>query len=104
MISDLVYFTTRVPDTSDTSATRTARVQHERHECDTSATRARRVRHECYRATRVKILDFDNSKSENIFSHPYISYMANKRLQVEESNFILRTTIWKCLVPMPKCV
>ena len=37
----LVYFTTRVPDTSDTSATRVS------HECDTSATRVLHERHEC---------------------------------------------------------
>ena len=34
-IKDLVYFTTRAPDKSDTSATRTTGVQHE---CNTSAT------------------------------------------------------------------
>ena len=56
-IVNLLYFTTRVPDTSDTSATRT---------------------------TRVKNFDFDNDTSENIFSHPCISYMANERLQEEE--------------------
>ena len=39
----------------------------ERHECDTSEN-----------------LDFDNDTSENIFSHPYISYMTNERLQKEE--------------------
>ena len=48
---DLVYFTTRV-----------------RHKCDTSA-------------TQVKNFDFDNDTSENIFSHPYISYKANEILQ-----------------------
>ena len=35
-------------------------------------------------ATRVKKFDFHNNTSENIFSHPYISYMANERLQGEE--------------------
>ena len=35
-------------------------------------------------ATRVRNSDFDNDKSENIFSHPYISYMANEILQGEE--------------------
>ena len=35
-------------------------------------------------ATRVKNLDFDNDTSKNIFSYPYISYMANERLQGEE--------------------
>ena len=49
-------------------------MRHKRHECDTSATRT----------TRVKSFDFDNDTSENIFSHPYISYMANERLQREE--------------------
>ena len=34
--------------------------------------------------TRVKNFDFDNDTSENIFSHHYISYMANERLQGEE--------------------
>ena len=33
---DLVYFTTRVPDTNDASATQTTRGLHERHQCDTS--------------------------------------------------------------------
>ena len=28
--------------------------------------------------------DFDNDVSENLFSHPYISYMDNERLQGEE--------------------
>ena len=39
---DRVYFTTPVPDTSDMSATRTTRVEHE---CNTSATRTTRVQH-----------------------------------------------------------
>ena len=29
--------------------------------------------------------------------------MANERLHKERNNFILRTTFWKCLVPIPKC-
>ena len=62
---DLVYFTTRVSDTSDTSATRLTRMEHE---CDTSDTN----------------FDFDSNTSESIFSHPSISYMANERLQGEE--------------------
>ena len=96
-------------DTNDTSATR---VRHERHEYNTSATRVRHERHECYTndtgATLVKNFDFDNKTSENIFSHPYNSYIANGEKQKsnfkEESNFILRTSFWKCIVPMPKCV
>ena len=85
---DLAYFATRVSDMSDTRATRVT------HECNTNDTSA----------TRVKNFDFDNDTSENIFSHPYINYIANERLQ-ERNNFILRTIFWKCLVPMPveKC-
>ena len=82
MFLDLVYFTTQVPDTSGTSATRL------RHKCDTSAIRTTRVRHECYTndtsATRLRSFDFDNDTNENIFSQPYISYMANEKLQGEE--------------------
>ena len=89
---DLVYFTTRVPDMSDTSVTRTTRVRQKRHKCNTSATQ---VWHECYTndtsAKRMRIFDFDNDTSEKIFSHPYISYMANERW----NNFILRTTFWE---------
>ena len=32
----------------------------------------------------MRNFDFDNEVSENIFSHPYISYMDNERLQGEE--------------------
>ena len=68
VFNDLVSFITRVPDTIDTSATQ---VRHERYTNDTSA-------------TRVKNFDFDNDTSKNIFSHPYIYYMASERLQGEE--------------------
>ena len=51
-------------------------------------TSARHERHECYTndtsATRVKNFDFDNDTGKNIFSHPYIYYMASERLQGEE--------------------
>ena len=53
---DIVYFRTRVPDTSDTNTTR--------------------VRHEW------KILNLITN--ENIFSQSHISYMTNERLQGEE--------------------
>ena len=35
-------------------------------------------------ATRVKNFDLNNDTSQNVFSHLYISYMANERLQGEE--------------------
>ena len=58
-----------MPDTnSETGATQ---VQHGCNTNDTSA-------------TRVENFDFNNGTSENIFSHPYISYMTNERLQREE--------------------
>ena len=45
-------------------------------------------------ATRVKSFDFDNDTSENIFFHPYISYIASERLQREEQfhfkNYLLK--------------
>ena len=69
---------TRMRHESNTSA---IRVLHERLECDTSA-------------TRVKKFGFDNNTCDDIFSYPYISYMANERLQREEQfhskNYLLR--------------
>ena len=77
-------------------------MRHERHECntivalatrvrqkcDTSAVLRAQVRHECYTnvtsVTPVKNFDFDNDMSKNIFSHPYIFYMATERLQGEK--------------------
>ena len=35
-------------------------------------------------ATRVKNFGFDNDTSKNIFSYPYIYYMASERLQGEK--------------------
>ena len=35
-------------------------------------------------ATPIKNFDFDERTSENIFSYPHISYMANERLQGED--------------------
>ena len=53
---DLVYFTTRVSDTSDTSATS---VRYERRQCDANATRATQVhykRHKCNKSATHKIV------------------------------------------------
>ena len=63
-----------MPDTSETSATRATRMQHEcdtsntsatrvRHECDTSETRATRVQYECYPKTRVRHECYTNDTS-----------------------------------------
>ena len=53
-----------------------------------------RVRHDYDTVTtQVKIFDIDNGMSENVFSHTYISYLTNRRLQeVEEfhsKNYLL---------------
>ena len=44
-------------------------------------------------ATQVRNFDFDNDTSENIFSHLYISYTTNERLQGVEQfhseNYVL---------------
>ena len=77
-----------------------ASARHVRHQCDTSETRAKRVRHESYtsdtNATRTKNFDFDNETNELA-----IWQMEDYK---ERNNFILRTTPWKCNVPIPKCV
>ena len=69
-----------------------------RHECDTNNTNATRIRHEQHEcdtsATRVKNFDFDNDTSENIFSHRFISYMANEKLQ-EEKQFYSKNYLLK---------
>ena len=65
-----------------------ARATRMQHKCDTSAARTTQVRHDCYTndtsMTRVKKFYLDNDMSKNIFSHPYIYYMASERLQGEE--------------------
>ena len=68
-------------DTSDTNA---KTLWHERNKWDTTKTSETRVGKEWLEcdvndtiATRVKTFDFDNDTSENIFSYPEISYMAN---------------------------
>ena len=71
---DLVYFTIRVPDTSDKSVTRTTRVRNEWRECYANDTSV----------TQVTKFGFDNDTSENILSYLYISYAANERLQGEK--------------------
>ena len=90
-VCDLVYFTSRVLDTSETSNTSVTRVRHECYTNDTSA-------------TREKNSDLDNYTIENIFSHPYISYMANERLQGEEQihskNYLLEMSLSHAEMPL----
>ena len=56
---------------------------YEQHEFEASATQDKQ--HECdISATGVKNVDFDNDTSEKIFSHLYISHVANERLEEEK--------------------
>ena len=70
-----LFYSTSARYECDTSETRATPV---RYESDTSATRITQVRHELYKS------DFDNDVSKNIFSHPYISYVVNGRLEEEK--------------------
>ena len=97
---DLVYLTTNARYEWLECETSATQVQHE---CCTNNTSGIRVLHERQNATRVITFDFHNDTSENILSHTYIDYMAKKDYK-ERNNFNLRTTFWKCLVPMRKCV
>ena len=70
------------------------------HKCNTSAARTTRVRHECYMdgtsATRVKNFDFDNDTSKNIFSYPYIYYMASGKIPFGNASFPWQNVFKKC--------
>ena len=82
-----------------------------RHEYQTRAARATRVRHTWdtsdTSSTRMKNFDFDNDTSEDIFSHPYISYKANERLQGEEQfhsrNYRFGNASFPCQNVFEKC-
>ena len=56
---------------------------YESTECYSNDTSATRMLHE-RSMTWVKTFEFDNNTSENIFSYPYIYYIASERLQREE--------------------
>ena len=58
--------------------------RHERHECETGATFATRLLHKRQECDTSEKFDFDNDTCKNIFSHPYIYYMASERLQGQE--------------------
>ena len=95
-------------DKNDTSATQ---VQHE---CCTNNTSATRVRHECYTnntsTTRVLHERHKCDTSEQILilittqvkNNPILQ-VTSERLQGEEQ-FHSKYYLWKCLIPMPKCV
>ena len=83
---------------------------HELHECDTNdvnETGATWAQQECYTnytsMTQVKNFDFHNNTSKNMFSHLYISYMANERLQGEEQFHSKNYLLEMYIVPMAKC-
>ena len=97
-----------MPDTSETITKRATRA---RHEWDKSKSSATEVRHKCYTndttAAQVNNFEFYNDTNKNIISHAYIYFMAKiKEIKdhKDKNNFIVRTTFWKCFVPMPKSV
>ena len=54
----------------------------------------------------MKNFDFDNDTSKNIFSHPYIYYMASETLQGEEQfhskNFLLEMSCFHAKMRLKK--
>ena len=94
---NLIYFPTRVTDTSDTSVTvtQTTRMRIEWEECNASETQATQVRHEYY----------TNEKSANLlilimtrvetYYHTHILAIWQMKDYKERSSFILRTNFWK---------
>ena len=88
---------TRVRREQHECNTSAARVLHEWHEYNMSATRKTRVRNE------YKILILITTWAKTYFHTPIFTIWQVKDYK-KRNNFILRTTFWKCLVPMPKCV
>ena len=78
--------------------------RHWQHECDTSNMSDTSDTS----STRVKNFDFDNDANKNIFSRPYISYMANQRSQWEEQflsfeELLFRNVSFPCQNVFEKC-
>ena len=90
-----VYF-----DLKHECQTQATRVQHERHKCDTSdrdVTQVTQVRHE------AKSLILVTIREKICFQTPTLALCQMKNY-MERNIFLLRTTFWKCLVLMLKCV
>ena len=85
ILYDLVYFSTRVPDTSDTSA---KRVQHGCLTKDTGTT-------ECYTNDMSEDFDFDHDASENIFPQlkRFILFFLKEFIILDFANFPQNTTV-----------
>ena len=75
--------------------TSTRHEQHEQNECDKSVTRVL--------IFDLKILILITARVKTYFHTPIFTICQVEDYK-EGKNFILRTTFWKCLVPMPKCV
>ena len=103
-----------MPDTShtnETSAIRTARVQHECDTSDTSATRVLHVRRECdtstTRTTRERhkreFLILITTRVKTYFHIPILAVWQMKDYK-ERINFILRNTSFPCQNAFEKCI
>ena len=95
-----------MPDSSDTSATgmqqecntnERQRVTWVQHTCDMSPARTTRLRH------KWKILILITTRVKTYFHTPILTICQMKDY-LEKNNFISRTTFWKCLLPMLKCI
>ena len=97
-IHDLAYFTTRVPDTSDKSATPLRRhclwVRNERHQYDMSASRTTRLRHELKKL--ILIMTWVKA-----FFHTLILTIWQMKDYMERKDFIRRTTLARFPAKMP---
>ena len=88
---DLIYFTTRVLNTSDMIATRV------RHEGNKTATRTTRVRQ------KWKILILITTRVK-IFFHTTMLTIWQMKDHKERNSFIPRTIFWRCLLSIPKYI
>ena len=104
-LMDLVLFTTRVPGTSDTSATRVTRM---RQECDTSNTSATRVPDtNDTSATRVKNFDFVTTRVKIYFHTLYLLYGKWKSIRRETISFwdlLFGNVYFPCQNAFKKCI
>ena len=111
--SSLIYYTSAIHERykCNTSATLATRA---RHKWDKSNTTATQVRHECY-TNDTSVTQIINERHEwtililittwvKTYLYTLISAIWQVKGYNEMNNFILRTTFWKCLFFILKCI
>ena len=83
--------------------TRATRVRHERHKYGTIVTRGTQVRYEGDSSGECDTNSTIAARVKTYFHTLTLGIWQMKDCR-ESTNFTLRTTFWKCLIPMPKCV